>query len=142
MSKPIHDRNAMISGMSPSRREGVFHFCTAGEPTSPEITAKAIGTFREAEGLSLILPQATILKLGFADDQPMACITLNVFSALDGVGLTAAVAQILADAGIPCNMVAAYHHDHAFVPLAMADTALALLKNLARKTNMDSDVIS
>jgi hypothetical protein len=48
----------------------------------------------------------------------MACLTLRVHSALDGVGLTAAVASALAEIGIPCNMVAAFHHDHAFVPEA------------------------
>jgi hypothetical protein len=56
---------------------------------------------------------------------------LTVHSALDGVGLTAAVASALADAGIPCNMVAAFHHDHAFVPLDDAPRALAILQDLA-----------
>jgi hypothetical protein len=54
----------------------------------------------------------------------MRCITLNVYSALDGVGLTAAVARALADLGIACNMVAGFHHDHAFVPATRADDAL------------------
>ena len=57
----------------------------------------------------------------------MRCITLQVHSALDGVGLTAAVAGALAAQGIACNMVAAYHHDHAFVPEAQAEAALAVL---------------
>ncbi|WP_409995099.1 ACT domain-containing protein [Rhizobium leguminosarum] len=57
----------------------------------------------------------------------MRQITLNVNSALDDVGLTAGVAASLAEAGIPCNMVAAYHHDHVFVPSGLADRALNLL---------------
>ena len=71
------------------------------------------------------------LNPGLPTDMAMARITLSVHSALDGVGLTAAVAAALAEAGIPCNMVAAFHHDHAFVPLADAPRALAILKELA-----------
>ena len=59
----------------------------------------------------------------------MARITLTGHSALDGVGLTAAVASALADAEIPCNMVAAFHHDHAFVPWEMRARAMDHLKN-------------
>ncbi|MDA0222989.1 MAG: ACT domain-containing protein [Rhodobacterales bacterium] len=139
MNPPVRDRNAMIAGMSPVRRDGVFHFCSMPEAVNPEVLAIAIGTFREDEGLSLILPETAALEQGVTTNQPMACITLNVFSALDGVGLTAAVAQVLADAGIPCNMVAAFHHDHAFVPIAMADKAVALLINLARGTGSGSE---
>jgi hypothetical protein len=60
----------------------------------------------------------------------MRRITLTVPSALDGVGLTAAVATALADAGIPCNVVAAFHHDHLFVPAAMAKRAVRVLLDL------------
>jgi hypothetical protein len=41
--------------------------------------------------------------------------------------LTAAVSGELARQNIPCNMVAAYHHDHVFVPSAMAERALQAL---------------
>ena len=51
-------------------------------------------------------------------------------SALDGVGLTAAVSGALAAEAIPCNVVAAFHHDHIFVPSGMAERALAVLKAL------------
>jgi hypothetical protein len=50
--------------------------------------------------------------------------------ALDGVGLTAAVASALAGEGIPCNVVAAFHRDHIFVPSEAAERALAVLKAL------------
>ena len=63
----------------------------------------------------------------------MRRITLRVHSALDGVGLTAAVATALAGHGIACNMVAAFHHDHVFVPAARAEEALAILKTLAAR---------
>jgi hypothetical protein len=39
----------------------------------------------------------------------------------------AAVSAVLTDAGIPCNAVAAYHHDYLFVPWEMAQRALGLL---------------
>jgi uncharacterized protein len=65
---------------------------------------------------------------------PMRRIVLQVFSALDGVGLTAAVATALANEGIPCNMTAGYHHDHVFVPSAMAERAVAVLRDLQAGT--------
>jgi hypothetical protein len=46
---------------------------------------------------------------------------------LDGVGLTGAVASALSDAAIPCNVVAAFHHDHLFVPADLAEAALHVL---------------
>ena len=82
--------------------------------------------FREAEGLSLILP----LGLAPAGAVAMRQITLTVYSSLEGVGLSAAVSGVLADAGIACNLVAACNHDHLFIPEAHADVALALLLDL------------
>jgi hypothetical protein len=59
-------------------------------------------------------------------------ITLRVTSALDAVGLTAAVAGELAQAGLSCNVIAGYHHDHLFVPYDRAPSAVAVLEALAR----------
>jgi hypothetical protein len=58
-------------------------------------------------------------------------ITLQVHSALAAVGLTAVVSTALADAGISCNVVAGYHHDHLLVPLERVDEALTVLHGLA-----------
>lgn len=131
MGAPVHEREAMIGGMDPDLRPGIFHFCTIPDADAGELLPQALGSFREAEGLSLILPEALARARGCPLDDPMRQITLQVHSALGGVGLTAAVAGALAEAGIACNMVAARHHDHAFVPAARAEEALEALRALA-----------
>jgi hypothetical protein len=57
-----------------------------------------------------------------------------VHSALDAVGLTAAVSTALADAGLSCNVIAGYHHDHLLVPADRVAEALAVLSDLSRNT--------
>jgi uncharacterized protein len=116
---PVTDRRAMIAGMNPVLQPGRFRFATLAEgcPVPPD----ALGSFREAEGLSLILPAE-----GGAGPE-MCWIVLTVHSALEGVGLTAAVSTALAAEEIACNMVAAHHHDHVFVPAAEAERALVCL---------------
>lgn len=124
----LRDRDAMIAGMAPELAAGEFVFRSYRAAPPEEHLVAAIGSFREAEGLSLILP---LEKGGEGDALPMRLITLTVHSSLEGVGLAAAVAGALAKADIPCNMVAAYHHDHVFVPAAQAVAALAMLQALA-----------
>jgi len=120
----------MIAGMAPVLDPATYHFCIGPDALLPE----AIASFREDEGLSLILSDDIAARHGVPRDLPMHRITLTVYSALDGVGLTAAVATVLAQEGIACNMVAGAHHDHAFVPAADATRAVALLKTLAAGT--------
>ncbi|MEY4982086.1 MAG: hypothetical protein RIR62_352 [Pseudomonadota bacterium] len=119
----------MIAGMDPVLMPGRFCFCTVEDGAAfPD----ALGTFREEEGVSVLLPVAAAEARGLPVDSVMRQITLRVHSALEGVGLTAAVAGVLADAGIACNMIAARRHDHVFVPEARAEEALARLKALQR----------
>lgn len=127
---PVRDSAAMIAGMRPVLDDELYHFCTLSG-WRDEAVAAALAVFREDEGLSLILSDRAARRIDLPRTMPMRRITLGVYSALDGVGLTAAVAGVLAREGIPCNMVAAYHHDHAFVPAEVAARALALLENLA-----------
>lgn len=132
---PVKDTAAMIAGMAPVRDAEIWHFCTTSDPDlGARAAADALTVFAEDEGTSMILPDGIAHDLRFETDMPMTRITLSVHSALDGVGLTAAVAEALAQAGIPCNMVAAYHHDHAFVPAELADKALEVLMALADRT--------
>lgn len=120
----VRDTLAMIRGMSPELRPGRWVFVCSEEP---ELVAAALGSFREAEGLSLIVPAEAAPGVGPA----MRQITLGVLSDLEGVGLTAAVAGALAERGIACNMVAALRHDHLFVPEERAEEAVEALRRLS-----------
>lgn len=82
---------------------------------------ESLGWFREAEGQTVILPQAQADAAGLAYSLVCAWITLRVQSDLAAVGLTAAVSTALAEAGISCNVVAGYYHDHLFVPREAGD---------------------
>lgn len=124
---PISDRDEMIRQMAPRLEPGCYVFRRAKDETDLiQSLPLAVGMFREPEGISIIAPSASDAP------QAMRLITLQVESSLDGVGLTAAVSTALADANIPCNMVAAHSHDHVFVPVVLAETALDVLKALSR----------
>ncbi len=134
-----HTADEMIGGMTPELQPGEFVFvCFHDDSLCGQVLAAAVATYHEAEGLSAILPVEVAAGPGVAIGPLMRCITLRVHSALDGVGLTAAVAGALADAGIACNMVAAFHHDHAYVPAARAEEALGLLEALQRSRRLSA----
>ncbi len=121
----------MVANLRPRLEPGDCVFCTTSDAALAQAAqSAALGLFHEAEGVSLILPRETAEKLGFPDGLSMRRIVLTVHSALDAVGLTAAVASALAAEDIPCNVVAAFHHDHVFVPAGSAERALAILIEL------------
>lgn len=128
MREPVRDAAAMIAGMAPTLAEGRYVFA---ESDDPALLAQAFAVVREAEGTTAVLPVAVARDAGLAAGPAWARITLSVHSALDGVGLTAAVAQALAGAQIPCNVVAGARHDHLFVPAAQGEAALARLRALS-----------
>jgi len=125
---PVRDTDAMIAGMAPELVGGEVAFVSFEAPAGEEV-AQARAMVREAEGVTLVLPLAH--RSVPAEALPMRQITLRVHSALDGVGLTAAVADALAGAGIPCNVIAGFHHDHVFVPSAQAERAVEVLRACA-----------
>lgn len=85
-----------------------------------------IGVFREAEGLTVIAE---------GGEAPFfAMISLSIHSSLEAVGLTAAIARVLGDAGISANVIAAYYHDHIFVAEADAERAVSVLRRLASES--------
>ena len=130
MPEVVEDGAQMVAEMNPILQPGLFVFVSAEFDPSDRVRASAVATVREAEGLSLLLPLDLAAESGFHCDQPMRQITLQVHSALTGVGLTAAVASALAALHSPCNMVAGFHHDHVFVPETQADAALDCLTRL------------
>ncbi|GAB3305108.1 ACT domain-containing protein [Hymenobacter humi] len=120
----------LLASMQPVLNAGEYVFCTTRAGTS--VPAELVlGSFREAEGLTLILARKTADAHGLIYDYVSAWLTLNVHSSLAAVGLTAAVAGALARENISCNVVAAYFHDHLFVAQADAQRALAALQTLS-----------
>ena len=130
MGGAVRDGKAMIAAMQPRLDQVQWRFVLVTPDTAPHLLGGAIGTFREDEGVTAIVPSAIADDLGI-EGPDFARITLMVHSDLEGVGLTAAVSGALADAGIACNMVAAFHHDHAFVPAASGEDALTILTEVA-----------
>ena len=125
----VRDTQAMIASMEPVLVPGDVVFCsTSDAETLSAALPMARSVFAEPEGVSLILPTGAAEELGLEASAPMRQITLQVLSALDGVGLTAAAASALAAEAIPSNVVAAYHHDHIFVPATMAERAMEVLR--------------
>jgi len=121
----------MISGMTPKLQSGNFVFITTIDPELvASLSSQALSTFCEDEGTSMLIPVGLAIETKLNVDHPMRCITLNVYSSLEGVGLTAAVATALGDNAIPCNVVAAFHHDHVFVPFEMCNQAMEVLTSL------------
>lgn len=129
---PEGERNlgVLLRTMEPRLAPGDYVFRTFlhGEGPPPG----AIGTFREAEGWSAILRLDTVDPEGRSGAGSFRLITLEVHSSLQAVGLLAAVSTALARAGIACNVVSAFYHDHLFVPAAAAERALAVLRTLSR----------
>jgi len=122
----------MIAGMDPALLPGEVGFAALTDDGAiAAALPQARALVREAEGVTLVLPMGhPALPDGAL---AMRQITLRVASALDGVGLTAAVATALAEREIPCNVIAGYHHDHLFVPADRAEEALEILRRRAAR---------
>lgn len=126
------DLKALIAQMRPMLDPVPYVFCTFASKSMSELADfEPIGLFAETEGLTALLPAERARELGLTEAEWFRRITLTVHSSLEAVGLTAAVASVLADRGIPANVVAAYFHDHVFVPEERAEDALAVLRHLA-----------
>ncbi|MDP3261464.1 MAG: ACT domain-containing protein [Tabrizicola sp.] len=98
--------------------------------TSRDLPFQPFATMAEAEGITVVAPLAAIRAAGLTSEA-WARISLSVHSDLAAVGLTAAVAGALASAGVSCNVVAGYYHDHLFTAWDERDIAMAVLQELA-----------
>ena len=78
----------------------------------------------------------TAIRRAAPSDDPetlplFARITLQVYSDLEAVGLTAAVSGVLAEQNLCANIIAGLNHDHLFVPYRRGDEALQCLKRIS-----------
>ncbi|QFT53031.1 ACT domain-containing protein [Microbulbifer sp. THAF38] len=123
----------ILRNMCPKLQEETYVFCQVSDARLEEVLTQSLCIFREGEGMSAILPKCLAQQYGIASSGPFRQITLQVFSGLSAVGLTATVTRELADAGIVANMVNALRHDHVFVPEESAQQALQLLRGLSNR---------
>ncbi|MDO6471623.1 ACT domain-containing protein [Maribacter sp. 1_MG-2023] len=126
------DLSILLKSLKPSLNEGSYVFLTLKD--IQQISRSAIlFEFKEREGITIILEKekadAQKLKYEFV----ASWITLNVHSALDAVGLTAAVSTALTKHNISCNVVAAYYHDHIFVATKDTKKAMEVLSEFSGK---------
>jgi hypothetical protein len=121
------DLSELLRGLKPEVRPGNFVMVS----TNSETGMQALASVDEEEGTSLVLEQHKADAFRMEYSSVFAWITLTVHSSLESVGLTAAVANTLASAGIPCNVLAGFHHDHLLVPSNRVDDAMAALSRLS-----------
>ena len=101
----LTDLNELLRSLDPVLHKGRYAFLNIPSSTGIDASA-AIAIFREKEGTTYVLPEEKASKLPGEKSDSMAWITLNVHSALEAVGLTAAFATELAKHNISCNVIA------------------------------------
>jgi hypothetical protein len=124
----VTELERLLAGMEPELIPGEFVFVERPAGLPEEIVLAAV---QEQEG------QSVVMRREHADERSLqygfvaAWITLRVNSALDAIGLTAAVSTRLAENRISCNVLAGLRHDHLLVPAGDAGSAMQALTDLS-----------
>lgn len=119
----------LLRALEPRLHAGRYVFATLG-PGGRVPPEEMLASVREDEGLTVVVAEEVARREGLAIAFTAEWITLTVASDLADVGLTAAFAKAMAEAGIGCNVVAGVHHDHLFVPAGRGEAAMAALQGL------------
>jgi hypothetical protein len=124
------DLDDMLRTLTVSVRPERYTFITVETGTAPPLGEGVEAVIREDEADTLVATVERSAAEGWPHHFVAAWLTLNIHSALEAVGLTAAFSAALGAADIPYNVLAAYHHDHLLVPADRADEAVAALEAL------------
>lgn len=117
----------LLASMSPALMPDEYVFCTVQGTYQDFYKLAPLATFREVEGLTLVVTKDAAMANDLPFESVFKGITLTIHSSLDAVGLTAAVSTKLAEKGISANVIAAYYHDHIFVQSEKAELAIEAL---------------
>jgi hypothetical protein len=120
------DLATLLANMHPTLSDEIFIFFHSIDPAALQGISPRC-TFEEKEGLSVIVSLVDAESIGLPTAHRFKMITLTVHSDLQAIGFLAAVATRLAEQGIACNAVSAFHHDYLFVPELHGDAAVAQL---------------
>lgn len=125
------DLNIILKTLKPFLHEGEYVFCQVPDQYPVDLN-DIISYFKEGEGITIILSKTKADQLKLPYSFVSSWITLRVHSSLESVGLTAVFSNALAVAGISCNVVAAFFHDHIFVDIKDAQKAMDVLESLSK----------
>ena len=128
------DLAKILQTLKPQHHAGDYVFCVVDDLKKFNVN-EILFFFREEEGTTVVLKKEVADKLKLEYTFVAAWITLTVHSSLEAVGLTAAFSKALAEDGISCNVVAAYHHDHIFVPKKDGEKAMKVLTELSESSS-------
>lgn len=124
------DLQQMLSEMRVTIRDATYCMVSLSSP-SRELRDSAAAVIVEEEAVTLVITTTQAEDNDLPYDFAAAWLTLEVHSSLHAVGLTAAVAQVLTDEGIPCNVLAGFYHDHLLVPAGKGHQVKILLESQA-----------
>tara|TARA_R110001606_G_scaffold4490_8_gene20916 strand:+ start:5490 stop:5858 length:369 start_codon:yes stop_codon:yes gene_type:complete len=122
----------LLESLEPSLNLGSYVFISLKD-INEILREDILFEFKEAEGITILLSKDKADKYNLDYEFVASWITLKVHSALDAVGLTAAVSSALTKHNISCNVVAAYYHDHIFVSKKDTKKAMEVLSEFSRK---------
>ena len=126
------DLHKMLKSLKPILHPGIFVFTSISIKDRNLIPNEEIQCeFKEKEGISLVLEKKFADKYNFVKyDFTCSWIQLEVHSSLEAVGLTAAFSNALANAGLSCNVIAGFYHDHIFVQDDKTNEAMEVLHKM------------
>lgn len=127
------DLGRILEAIEVTRREGVFVFATIPPGHQlPDLPLAAM--VAEEQGTTIVLNRDIAVGAGVEFDFEAAWLTVSTHTSLEAVGVTASVSTALAVKGIPCNVLAGFHHDHLLVPFQMAAEAMSAVELVRRRT--------
>lgn len=118
----------LLSTLSVTMRPEVYVYAvTAQRPSGDDYAA----VIQELEGWTVVCTREFARQRSWSYTYDCRWISVEAQSSLEMVGLTKALSSLLADAGIACNVLAGYFHDHLLVPEDKADQAISVLSSAA-----------
>jgi hypothetical protein len=133
MDSGEEDLSNILNNLQPELLIEDYVFITSDDDSDSENKLNPIATFKEKEGVTLVVTQERAQVNNLQYNSVFSCISLGVHSSLTSVGLIAAISKSLSDNGIACNVFSGYFHDHIFVQKSLSTQALELINNIKTK---------
>ena len=125
------DLKKILESIDPYLVDESFIFMTTDQSLSSiSNTLNPIASFKEKEGLSIVITQATADKNAITYDSVFSCISLGVHSSLESYGLISTISRELTQNNISTNVFSGYYHDHIFVQSSKAHQALEIISKI------------